>query len=125
MYLDRIDNEIIVFDKKIKKLFLENISNSTIVLNQKCLTTITLLRCRNVKLICKKQVYNIEIELCCEIDIKIEDKYIDLVYLWITACIDLRFNKELMYSPWANESFQNCYYKDIHYSERYRGSKFS
>ena len=122
------DNKKWIFECKIKKLFLENITNSTIILKQKCFTTVTMLRCRNVKIIFEKEIYNLELELCCEIDITINKKYKDLIYLWITACMDLQLktnkNKtlKLIYSIWANESFQNNYYLKQHYFNRYRGS---
>jgi hypothetical protein len=53
-YLIKLKNCQIEFTKKIKKLGLEGCENVEIILNEKCFTRIELLRCHNIKLICKK-----------------------------------------------------------------------
>ena len=69
----------ITFTKPIVKLFLSNCNNCTINIEDKCFTRVELLRCHNIKLNFKKQVYNLHIDLSSNIDVNINKKYKDLL----------------------------------------------
>lgn len=121
-YLKGFKNGRITFTTKIKKLFLDSCSNCTIILNAKCFTRVEMLRCNNVKLIFKKQCYNLLIDICYNINIEINKKYKDLIYLYLTSCIDilLKTKTEKLPLKWSmfSETYQNNYYKKEHIIER-------
>ena len=117
-YFKNFKNRKLIFTKPIKKLFLDSFTNCIIILNEKCYTTVEMLRCNNCTVIFKKQCYNLQIDICYNIDIQINKKYKDLIYIYNTSCIDivLSANKIKLPLKWSmfQEQYSNSYYKSEH-----------
>ena len=124
-HLKNKKNIIFEFKKKITSLFLENCEDCEIYLSEKCYTKITVFRCKNIKLFFKKQIYNLILELNSGIEININEKYKDLIYVYTTACYDIKLfsnNKKLpiKYNWFSDDSFSNSYYLDKWFVDKYR-----